>query len=167
MGMGFMRPIRRSVQQRHASETMFRGTEAFADSQRQFVQKAAEQFEAMNRKIAEAAQGTTEDLRAFMMLSKAAKGGLQDISQSMMGLIEGVMRTNLRATEELLQLANPSAYVELQQRFIGKYLDALLQGTAILVRATRRTADETLRPLEQQIAQRQQATQSQRYQPVA
>ena len=150
-----------------ASETMRRGSEAFADSQRQFVQNTAKQFEAMSRKVAEAVQGSTEDLRAFMVLPNVAKGGLEDLRQSMTGLIEGVMRTNLRATEELLQLANPSAYVELQQRFVREYLDALLQGTATLVRATRRTADETLRPLEQQIAQRQQATQSQRYQHAA
>ncbi len=31
-----------------------------------------------------------------------------------------------------------------------------MQGTATLVRATRRTADETLQPLEQQIEQRRQ-----------
>jgi len=71
------------------------------------------------------------------------------------------VRTNLRATQELFQLANPSAYIELQQRFVREYLDTLMQGTATLVRATRRTADETLRPLEQQIEQRRQANQNQ------
>jgi hypothetical protein len=146
-----------------ASETVRRGTEAFADSQRQLIQKTAQQFEEVSRKVAQAAQGTTEDLRAFMTLPTAARGGLQDLGQSMTGLIEGVVRTNLRATEEFLQLANPNAFVELQQRFVREYLDVLLQGTATLVRATRRTADETLRPLEQQIAERRQANQILRY----
>jgi hypothetical protein len=150
-----------------ASETMRRSAEAFTASQRQLVQKAAQQSEEMGRKVAQAAQGITEDLRAFMTLPNAANGGLQDLRQSVTGLIEGVVRTNLRATQELLQLANPSAFVELQQRFMREYLDVLMQGTATLVRATRRTADETLRPLEQQIAQRQQANQSQRYQYAA
>ena len=145
------------------SETVRRGSEAVADSQRQFMQKAAQQFEEASRKLAQAAQGSTEDLRTFMALPTAARGGLQDLQQSMTGLIEGVVRTNLQATQELFQLANPSAFVELQQRFVREYLDVLLQGTATLVRATRRTADETLHPLEQQIAERQQANLNQRY----
>jgi hypothetical protein len=146
---------------------MFRGTEAFADSQRQFVQNASKQFEEMSHKVAQAAQGATEGLRAFMMLPNAANGGLQDLSQSMAGLVDGVIRTNLRATEELLQLANPSAFVELQQRFMREYLDVMMQGAMTLVSATRRTADETLRPLEQQIEQRRQANQNQRHQHAA
>jgi hypothetical protein len=77
------------------------------------------------------------------------------------------MRANLRATEELLQLANPSAFVELQQRFMREYLDVMMQGAMTLVSATRRTADETLRPLEQQIEQRRQVNQSRRHQYAA
>jgi hypothetical protein len=147
-----------------ASEMLHRGSEAFADSQRQFFRTTGKHFEEMSRKMAQAAQGSTEDLHAFMILPNAAHGGLQDLSQSMTGLIDGVVRTNLRATQELLQLANPSAFIELQQRFVREYLDVLMQGTATLVRATRRTADETLRPLEQQIEQRQQANQNLPYQ---
>ena len=89
-----------------------------------------------------------------MLLPNSAQGGLQDLQQSVTGLVEGVVRTNLRATQELFQLANPAPYIELQQRFAREYLDALMQGTATLVRATRRAAEETLRPLEQQIEQR-------------
>jgi hypothetical protein len=144
-------------------EAMRVGMEALADTQRQFVQAAAKQFEEMSRKLAQSAQGTTEDMRAFIALPTAAKGGMQDLQQSMTGLIEGVVRTNLRATQELFQLANPSAFVELQQRFVREYLDVLMQGTATLVHATRRTADETLRPLEQQIEQRQRGNQALRY----
>jgi hypothetical protein len=73
------------------------------------------------------------------------------------GLVEGVVQTNLRATQELLRLADPAAMIELQQRCMRDYLDALMQGTATLVHAIRRTADETLRPLEQQDEQRKQA----------
>jgi hypothetical protein len=140
-----------------ANETMRRNAEAFAETQREFLRKAAEQFENVSRKVAQATKGTTEDMRTFMTLPNAAQGGLQDLQQSLTGLVEGVVRTNLQAAQEMFQLANPEAFVELQQRFMRDYLDALMQGTATLVRATRRAADETLRPLEQQIEQRQQA----------
>jgi hypothetical protein len=53
--------------------------------------------------------------------------------------------------------------VELQQRFVREYTDTLLQNSATLVRAVRRTADEALRPLEEQIERqrREQANQDQ------
>lgn len=137
-----------------ASETVRRGAEVFANGHRELVQQAAERFQEVSHKIAEATQSNTEDLRALMTLPNAAQGGLQDLQQSVVGLVEGVVRTNLRATQELFQLANPAAYIELQRRFAREYLDTLMQGTATLVRATRRTAEETLRPLEQQIEQR-------------
>src|SRR4051812_34066071 len=153
-----------------AAETVQRSAEAFADSQREIVQQAAERFQEVRQKVAEATQRNTEDLRALMTLPNAAQGGLQDLQQSVAGLVEGVVRTNLRATQELFQLANPAVYVELQQRFAREYLDTVMQGTATLVRATRRTADETLRPLEQQIEQRrrqQQGNQGQGFQHAA
>ncbi len=139
-----------------AGETMQRSAEAFAEGQREFLQKTAEQFEDVSRKVAEAAQGTTENLRTLMTLPNAAQGGLQDLQHSVTGLIEGVVRTNLRAAQEMFHLANPVAIIEMQQRFAHEYLDAFMQGTATLVRATRRTADEMLRPLEQQIEQQRQ-----------
>jgi hypothetical protein len=66
-----------------------------------------------------------------------------------------MVQTNLRAAQELFRLANPAPVVELQQRFVREYTDTLLQNSATLVRAVRRTADEALRPLEQQIEQQQ------------
>ena len=82
------------------------------------------------------------------------------LQQGVTGLVEGVVQTNLRAAQELFRLANPAPLVELQQRFAREYTDMLLRNSATLVRAMRRTADETLRPPEQQIAQqREQANQ--------
>ncbi|MDQ2741067.1 MAG: phasin family protein [Chloroflexota bacterium] len=138
-------------------EGLRRGVQAVAESQHQILQNAAEQFEQVNHKVAQAFEGTTENVRTLMGLPNAANGGLQDLQQSMTGLIEGVVRTNLQMTQELFRLANPSAFIELQQRFVRDYLDALIEGSATLIRATRRTADETLRPLEVQIEHRQQA----------
>ena len=138
-------------------ETLRRNAEAFAESQRAFLQTAAQQFEAASRKLADTTPGTVESLRALMALPNTAQGGLQEWQQGMAGLLGGVTQANLRAAQELFQLANPAALVEVQQRFVRDYLEALLQGTANLVRASRRTAEETLRPLERQIEQRRRA----------
>ena len=124
-----------------------------AESQRRIAQDAAERFEEVSRKIAQAAQGTTENVRRLFALPNAAEGGLRDLQQGMVGLFEGVAQTNLRVAQELFRLANPAPIVELQQRFVREYTDTLVQNSATLVRAVRRTADEALRPLEQQIEQ--------------
>ena len=141
-----------------ANETVRRTTQAVAEGQRQIAQDAAQKFEAVSHKVAHAAQDTSENMRRLMTLPHAAEGGLHDMRQGMAGLIEGVVQTNLRATQELFRLANPAAIIEMQQRFAREYMDAVMQGTATLVRAVRRTANETLPPLEAQIEQRQQST---------
>ena len=140
-----------------AGETARRGAQAVVESQRQIAQDAAHRFEEVSRKVAEAARGTTKNVRQLMALPNAAEGGLRDLQQGVTGLVEGVVRTNLRAAQELFRLANPAPLVELQQRFVREYTDTLLRNSATLVRAVRRTADETLRPLEQQIEQQQRA----------
>jgi hypothetical protein len=148
-----------------ASETARRSAQAVAEAQRQIAQDAAQRFEEVSRKVAEAAKGTTENVRQLMALPNAAEGGLRDIQQGVTGLVEGVVQTNLRAAQELFRLANPAPFVELQQRFAREYTDTLMQNSATLVRAMRRTADETLRPLEEQIRQREQG--GQRFQNAA
>ena len=136
-----------------ANETFRRSAQAVFESQRQIVQDAAQHFEEVSRKVTEAAQGTTENVRRFLSLPNAAEGGLRDLQQGVTGLFEGVVQTNLRAAQEVFRLANPAPFVELQQRFAREYTDTMLRNGATLVRAVRRTADETLRPLEQQIQQ--------------
>jgi hypothetical protein len=148
-------------------ETVRRGTQDLAESQQQIVQNAAQQFEELSRKVRQAVQGTNEDFRSLLAVPGAARGGLQDLQQGVTGLVEGVVRTNLRATQDLLRLANPDllrlanpgAYVELQHRFVREYLDTLIENSVTLVHAVRRTADETLGPLEQQLNQRRSAHQ--------
>ena len=147
---------------RRAGETVRRTTQVAAEGQRQIAQEAAQTFQEVSRQVAQAAQGTSEEVRRLATLPQAAEGGLRDLQQSMAGLAEGVMHTNLRAAQELFRLVNPAPVVELQQRLAREYLDTVMQGTATLVRAVRRTADETLRPLEAQVEQRQQAHRSYR-----
>jgi Phasin protein len=131
-----------------------RGTQAAAESGRRLTEEAADRFEETGRQMVQAVQDTAEDMRRLMVLPRAADGGLRDMQQALSGLVDGVLRTNLRATQELVRLANPGAVIELQRRFAREYLDALLEGQATLLRAVRRTAEETLHPLEAQIEQR-------------
>ncbi len=147
-----------------ARETLQRSTQAVAEGQRKIAQDAAQRFEEVSRTIAEAARGTSEDVNRLFTLPNAAEGGLRDMQQGVAGLVEGVVQTNIRATQELFRLSNPAAVIELQQRFAREYVDTLMQGTFTLVQAIRRTADETLRPLEAQVAQRKQ---DQRFQQAA
>ena len=99
-----------------ANDTARRGAQAVAEAQRQIAQDAAQRFEEVSRKVAEAARGTTENVRQLMALPNAAQAGLRELQQGMTGLIEGVVQPNLRAAEELLGLANPAPIVELPQR---------------------------------------------------
>ena len=145
-----------------ANETVRRSTQVVAEGQRQIAQEAAQTFQEVSRQMAQAAQGTSEEVRRLATLPQAAEGGLRDLQQSMAGLVEGVVQANLRAAQELFRLVNPAPVVELQQRLAREYLDTVMQGTATLVRAVRRTADETLHPLEARIEQRQSAHQSYR-----
>jgi hypothetical protein len=142
-----------------ASETLRRSTQAVTEGQRQIAEDAAKRFQDTSRKMADVARGTSEEMKSFFTLPNAAEGGLRDMQQGVAGLVEGVVQTNLRATQELFRLADPTAMIELQQRFMREYVDAVMQGTTTLVHAIRRTADETLRPLEEQIRQTDQAQQ--------
>ena len=145
-----------------ANETLRRTTQVVAEGQRQIAQEAAQTFQEVSRKMAQVAQGTSEEVRRLATLPHAAEGGLHDMRQGVAGLVEGVVQTNLRATQELFRLANPVAIVELQQRFAREYTDTVMQNTVTLLRAVRRTADETLHPLEVQVSQRQQGRQGYR-----
>ena len=151
-----------------ASETMRRSTQAVAEGQRRISEDAAKRFQDNSRKMMDVARGTSEEMNRLFTLPNAAEGGLRDMQQGVAGLVEGVVQTNLRATQEFLRLTDPAAILELQQRFMRDYMDAMMQGTAKLVHAIRRTADETLRPLEEQVEQRKQAqARGQRFQDAA
>ncbi len=138
------------------AETLRRSTGAVAETHRQLTQDAAERFQEVSRTVAATAQGTAEDVRTLMQLPTVADRGLQDLHHGLTGLIEGVVQTNLRATQELFRLTNPAGFIELQQRFVRDYMNALLEGSAAIVRAVRQTADQSLPSLEQHLRQRAQ-----------
>jgi hypothetical protein len=139
-----------------ANEAVRRSVQATIESQNQIMLDYVQIFEEAGRKVAEMARGTSEDMRRFFVLPQVTEGGLRDVQQSVTGLVEGVLQTNLHTAQALFRLANPTAVVELQQRFIRNYMDVLMQGTATLVRAVHRTTGAALHPLEEQVQQRQQ-----------
>ena len=141
-------------------EAVRRSAHVLAEGHRDFVQGAAEQFEEVGRKFIQTVQQTTEGWHTLMMAPHVARGSLQDLQQGMTSFVEGVTRNNVRGAQELFRLSNPGAIVDLQRRFARDYIDALVQGSALMVRMTHRAAEETLRPLEASIDQRHQARRS-------
>lgn len=144
-----------------ASGTPHGKPQAAVDAQQRMAEDAARKFEAAGRKMAGAAEGTTGDGSRLMAMPNAAEGGLRDLQQNMAGLVEGVVRTNLRMAQELFRRNDPASVAELRQRFMREYTDALLQGGAALAQAMHRIAEETPRLPEEQTERRGQANQDQ------
>lgn len=130
------------------------GTQTLAEGGRNMAEGAAHDMEEAAERTAEAMRRMAHDISRLMMMPRTAGGGLQDMQDAMSQLMNGVMRTNLRMTQEMFRRANPGAVVELQGSFMREYLETLVEGGATMLRATRRTADEALRPLEEQMERR-------------
>jgi CBS domain-containing protein len=133
------------------SATARRSAHLLAASQRELAHGAADQFEQIGLKLGEAARESADNLRSMMVMPNPFGTGLRDLQQGVSSLVEGVVRTNLRATQEFFRLANPGAVIDLQRRFVRDYFGALMEGSAVIARAVHRSAEETLRPLEEQI----------------
>jgi hypothetical protein len=135
------------------TESVRRGTQAAVEGQLQFVQQAAEHFQEVSLRMAQAMQGTTEEWRRLVVPPSIARNGLDDLRESALSLFEGIVRANVKASQEIFRLWNPAGLAEVQQRFAHECAEVLLRGGVTVVRAARRTADETLRPLEQRVQQ--------------
>jgi CBS domain-containing protein len=131
-----------------------RGAQDLAEGGRRMAEGAAHDMEETAERTAEAMRRMAHDISRLMMMPRNAGGGLQDMQEAMGQLMNGVMRTNLRMTQEMFRRANPGSVVELQGAFMREYLETLVEGGATMLRATRRTADEALRPLEDQMERR-------------
>jgi hypothetical protein len=114
---------------RSATEWMTQG----AEGQREFVRNAAEQFGDASRSFAD---GNAEKMHTLLTFASSVEGGFQDLQECLAGLVEGVVRTNLRLAQEMFLVESPRAFAELQQRFMREYFDAFEQGAAALIRAT-------------------------------
>jgi hypothetical protein len=144
---------RRASEAEAEAEPARREAQAVVESHRRIARDVAEPVGEAGREAAEAARDTTEEARR-PAAPDAAGGGPRGLQQGVAGLFEGVVRTNLRVAQELMRLSDPVPMIELQQRFAREYTDTLVLNGATLVGAMRRTADETLRPLERRIERR-------------
>ena len=70
-----------------ANGTVRRTTQVVARGQRQIAQRAAQTFQEVSRKMAQVAQGRSEEMRRFATLPHAAEGGLHDMRQGVVGLV--------------------------------------------------------------------------------
>ena len=91
--------------------------------------------------LVEEAAASMRQLMAAM--PDAGTGRAQDSQQAMSHLFEGVMTTNKRFADALLDRAEPSPAVELQRCFVHEYFDALAQGGTLLLRATGEAAEQS------------------------
>jgi CBS domain-containing protein len=128
-----------------------RGKLLFAEGQQQVLQRMAERLEETTHEMAEAAEVGTQNLRTLMALPNVMGRSLRDLQEGVAGLFEGLIRANLNAAHERSRLADVGALIRLQQRAVHNYMDALIQGSAMLTRSVRNAADRTLGPLEQQL----------------
>jgi hypothetical protein len=94
--------------------------------------------------------GLVEEAAAGMRQLMAAMPGpgtggaqAQDSQQALSRLFEGVMATNKRFADALLDRAEPGPAVELQRRFVGEWFDALAQGGTLLLRAAGEAAEQS------------------------
>ena len=110
-----------------------------ADRQPDGSSKTPRQFEDASRHPAD---GNTDQVHALLSLASTSLGGLEDLQQCLSGLVESVIRTNLRLAQEMFLVESPRALAELQLRFLHEYFDAMQQGAAVLIRATRRPEEQ-------------------------
>jgi CBS domain-containing protein len=142
-----------------AGETARAGSQQMAGMQQRFAQNTAQDFDQSINRIARILQEMSQDWQAFAQLPGAGGGKMQDLAVTMGSALERVMDVNLRAAEQLFKMSGPTAMLELQHRFTQQYLHALLDGSTAMIRAVRQSAEQTLGPLEQRMAEREQQQQ--------
>jgi hypothetical protein len=135
-------------------ERMRKASEMIAEGQRRIGHVAFDGIAESGRKAADLARDGADDFRLLMTLPACACNGTQDFHRNMNGLLEGVLQTNVRLAEDMLQLANLVPVVEMQRRFIDHYFGALMEGSASILRVMRQTSDQSLQPLEAHLEQR-------------
>jgi CBS domain-containing protein len=137
------------------AETARHGVRLAAEGQQSVMQHAAEEMEQTGRGLAAMAEEAAQGLRHF--LAVPGSRGMQDTHQALQQLVDGVISTNLRMAQEMMRRTGPSAFIDLQRNFLREYFDALAEGGTVLLRAARQATEETLLPLEREVAQRRQA----------
>ncbi|WP_235907858.1 CBS domain-containing protein [Siccirubricoccus phaeus] len=123
-----------------------------AAGQRSAMHHVASEMQQAGSGLAAMAEEAAQGLRHLMAVPDGR--GLQDSRRAMQQIMEGVVASHLRLTQELMRRSGPGAMVELQHRFVRDYFGALAEGGAVLLRAARQMAEDSLAPLEREVQRR-------------
>ena len=93
--------------------------------------------------LEEAAAGMRQLTAAMPPRPVTGEAQARHAQQAASRLFEGVMATNKRFADALLDSAGPGQAVELQRRFVGEWFDALGRGGAQLLRAAEEAAGQS------------------------
>jgi hypothetical protein len=126
-----------------------------ATTQPNVIPAAAGSFEEASRALADAAASTDPDQGS---LPSPSKNALRDLDHSLADLVTSVVRTNLRASQEVLGVSTHGEFVALQQRFIREYMDALLLGSIHLISAIQIATNRVGASLAQRVEKRPNAS---------
>jgi hypothetical protein len=116
---------------RHGAEVVEQAGARAQETQRT-TRSAWEASQDMLRMLQGQGQGTTS-------------GSLPEMSQAFAELLGEMCRTNLKIGQELFRLANPMALIEMQQKFVRSYLDAIAAGQSLMLGTAQRTTEDAQR----------------------
>ena len=110
------------------------------------AENAAPKAGETERGLAGSVEEAATRMRRLMaaMAGSGTDGASEDAPEAMSRLVEGVMATNKRLVDEMLNRAEPSPAVELQRRFVHEYFDALGRGGTMLMRTAVQAAEHSM-----------------------
>jgi CBS domain-containing protein len=96
----------------------------------------------------EAAEQTVQHVEVLMRIPSAGGESLDQMQRAVTDTFGRVLQANVRAVQHLFRLANPMVAFEAQQRFVRDCLECAVQGSAEILRVSRRLTEDALRPIE-------------------
>ena len=108
--------------------------------------------------VARAIQSVSEDMVEFATNPSVA---LERHQKSQTKMIDDLLRANQKVTHDLLGSTHPTAFTALQQQFARSFMEALTEGSQVVLRALAQANDDNAAGLEQQVAQQRRALEQQ------
>jgi hypothetical protein len=97
-------------------------------------------------------QKATEDLRAVSQASGITASGASQLLSAWMDWAGKAARTNAEASRQLMQARSVAALAEAQQDYVSSVTRNLIEGNSALLEIARKTSQQALRPLENQLS---------------
>ena len=91
------------------------------------------------------ADSSAGNMHAFLAFSSNAQGGMRELQDCLTGLVQGVIRCNLRIAQEIFLVESPRALLDLQQRFLHDYFDAYERGISALIRVANEASEQGMK----------------------